>query len=174
MLEVIDGYIPASGTYSCGNTATPDECLFEQLDASSPVVTGASISSSSTITITGTDFPTSDYDVIVLFKGVETSSAVIDSDTSITATFSNGIPISDTAASPSVRFVPTASDSRRRLMSLADADLQLVAILSDVTVANTLSVTDSTSSLSCSFQGGCSYSVSAAGLTASLTNSATN
>jgi hypothetical protein len=164
----------ASGAFSCGNTATPDECLFEQLDASSPVVTGASISSSSSITITGTAFPTSDYDVIVLFKGVETSSAVIDSDTSITATFSNGIPISDTAASPSVRFVPTASDSRRRLMSLADADLQLVAILSDVTVANTLSVTDSTSSLSCSFQGGCSYSVSAAGLTASLTNSATN
>ena len=123
--------------------------------------------------ITGTSFPTSDYDVIVLFKGVESSSATIDSDTSITATFSTGIPISDVASAPSVRFVPT-SGGRRRLMSLVDADLQLIAIPSDVTVSNTLSVTDSTSGLSCSFQGGCSYTVTAAGLTSSLTVSETN
>ena len=163
-----------SGSYSCGNTETPDECNFEQLDSSSPVVTAATLDSSSTITVTGTAFPTSDYDVIVLFKGVESSSAVIDSDTSITATFSNGIPVSDTADSPSVRFVPTETRIRRRLMSLVDADLQLIAIASDVTVSNTLSVTDSTNGLSCSFQGGCSYSVSAVGLTASLIDSATN
>jgi len=140
----------ASGSYSCGNTQTPDDCTYEQLDASSPVVSAATVSSSSTITITGTAFPTSDYDVIVLFKGIESSSAVIDSDTSITATFSNGIPISGTASAPSVHFVPTSS-SRRMLMTLVDADLQLIAIPSDVTVSNTLSVTDSTNGLSCSF-----------------------
>ena len=59
-------------------------------------------------------------------------------------------------------------------MSLADADLQLIAIPSDITVTNSLSVTDSTSGLSCSFQGGCSYTVTAAGLTASLSGSSTN
>ena len=164
----------ASGSYSCGNTQSPDDCSFEQLDASSPTISAASVSSSSTLTITGTAFPTSDYDVIVLFKGIESSSAVIDSDTSITATFSNGIPISDSASAPSVRFVPVSSDSRRRLMSLVDADLQLIAIPSDITVSNTLSVTSSTDGLSCSFQGGCSYTVTAAGLTSSLSDSATN
>ena len=139
----------ASGSYSCGNTLTPDLCNFEQLDASSPVLDGASVSSSSTLTITGTGFPTTDYDVIVVFKGVESSSAVIDSDTSVTATFDNGVPISDSVDSPSVRFVPTSS--RRRLMALADAEIQLIAIQSDITIANSLSVTDSTSGLSCSF-----------------------
>jgi len=113
----------ASGSYSCGNTLNADECNYEQLDASSPTVTAASVTDSSTITVTGTSFPTNDYDVIVLYKGVESSSAVIDSDTSVTATFSNGIPVSDTAAAPSIRFVPSSNDSRRRLVSLVDADL---------------------------------------------------
>ena len=162
----------ASGSYSCGNNGAPDDCNYEQLDASSPAITAASVSDSSTIIITGTAFPTSDYDVIVLYKDVESSSAVIDSDTSITATFGNGIPISEIAAAPSVRFVPTSD--RRRLMALVDADLQLIALPMDITVENTLSVTDSTSGLSCSFQGGCSYTVTAAGLTASLTDSETN
>ena len=139
----------ASGSYSCGNTLSPDSCNYEQLDASSPVVTGVTVSSSSTLTITGTAFLTSDYDVIVVFKDIESSSAVIDSDTSVTAMFDNGVPISDTAASPSVRFVP--SSSRRRLMALADAEVQLIAIPSDIVVTRPLSVTDSTSGLSCSF-----------------------
>jgi len=43
--------------------------------------------------------------------------------------------------------------------------------MSTVVVTNTLSVTDSTAGLSCSFQGGCSYSVTASGLTSSLLNS---
>lgn len=162
----------ASGSYSCGNTSTPDDCNYEQLNASSPAVTAASVSSSSTITIEGSAFPISGYDVIVVYKNVESSSAVIESDTAITATFDNGVPISDSESAPSVRFVP--SSRRRRLMSLSDADLQLIALPQDITVTNTLSVTDSTSGLTCSFQGGCSYTVTAAGLTASLTDSATN
>lgn len=163
----------ASGSHSCGNTLNSAECFFEQAQASSPSVTGATISSSSTIAIDGTDFPTSDYDVIVLFKGVESDSAVINSDVSITATFNNGIPVSETAESPSVRFVP--SDSRRRLVSLSDAGMQLLGwINGDVTIQNTLSVTDSTSGLSCSFQGGCAYTVTSDGLTSTLTDSETN
>ena len=115
-----------SGSYSCGNTITPTDCDYEQLIASSPAVTAASIASSSTISITGTDFPTSGYDAIVVFKGVESTSAVIDSATSITVTFANGVPLSADADSPSVRFVPTTS-GRRRLIGLIDAALQLIA-----------------------------------------------
>ena len=113
----------ASGSYSCANSLNSAECHFEQAQASSPSVTGASIASSSTIAIEGTDFPTSDYDVIVVFKGVESDSAVINSDTSVTATFDNGIPVSETADSPSVRFVPAETGGRRELISLKDAGL---------------------------------------------------
>lgn len=122
----------ASGSYSCGNTVSPDDCNYEQLDASSPAVSAAAVSTSSTMTITGSGFLTSGYDVIVVYKGVESSSAVIDSDTSVTATFDNGVPVSAVEAAPSVRFVP--SSSRRRLMSLADAELQLIALPMDITV----------------------------------------
>lgn len=158
----------ATGSYSCGNSNAPESCNFEQLDASSPSVTAAQMSSSSTIDISGSAFITSDHDAIVLYKGVESSSTVINSDSSITATFNNGIPVSDAGAAPSVRFVPAGT------ANLSNASLQLVALGSDVTVTNTLTVTDSTSGLSCSFQGGCSYSVTAAGLTASLSGSSTN
>ena len=131
-MEIVSGETltlkTASGSYSCGNTLTPADCDYEQLIASSPTVTGASISSSSTISITGTAFLTSGYDAIVLFKGVESTSAVIDSDTSITATFANGVPVSATAASPSIRFVQTSSGSRRRLFGLIDAVLQLIGV----------------------------------------------
>lgn len=165
----------ASGSYSCANSLNSAECHFEQAQASSPSVTGATISNSSTIAIDGTDFPTSDYDVIVLFKGVESDSATINSDTSITATFNNGIPVSESADSPSIRFVPAETGDRRQLISLSDAGIQLVGWLNgDVTLQNTLSVTASTSGLSCSFQGGCSYTVTSDGLTSTLTDSETN
>lgn len=166
----------ASGSYSCANSLNSAECHFEQAQASSPAVTSASISSSSTIAVEGTGFPTSDYDVIVLFKGVESDSAVINSDTSITATFNNGIPVSESAESPSIRFVPAEDGGRRQLISLRDAGIQLIGWISgdSTTIQNTLSVTDSTSGLSCSFQGGCSYTVTSDGLTSTLTDSETN
>jgi hypothetical protein len=135
----------ASGSYSCGNTETPESCNYEQLDASSPAVSTASVSSSSTIDISGSSFLTSDHDVIVLYKGVQSTTSVVNSDSSITATFGNGIPVSDVEASPSVHFVPAGTST------LADASLQLIALGSEITVANALSVTDSTSGLSCSF-----------------------
>lgn len=43
-----------------------------------------------------------------------------------------------------------------------------------MTITNSLAVTDSSSGLSCSFQGGCSYTVTAAGLTSTMKNSSTN
>lgn len=116
------------------------------------------------IDITGTGFPTSSYDAVLIINGVESSSSVINSATSITATFANGVPVASTAISPSLRFVPTASGGRRRLVSITDADQQMIAVNVDVTISNAIQVTGSTSGLSCSFQGGCPYSVTAQGL----------
>lgn len=155
----------ASGSYACGNTNVPAECQFEQLAASSPAMTEIAVASATTVTVTGTGFPTSGYESIVVFQGVESTSAVITDATTITATFANGVPLADTAAAASLRFVPTGG---RRLF-LSDATMQLVAaVASTVTVTNTLAVTGSTQDLTCSYQGGCTYSVTADGLTSSL------
>ncbi len=165
--------VTSSGSYACGNINTPSECFFEQAQASSPSVSGASITSSSTIEITGSAFPTSDYDAIVVFMGVESSSAVINDDSSIVATFSNGIPLTAAGSeAPSIRFVP--SSERRRLISLVDASMQLIASITGITLDNKLALSDSTSGLSCSFQGGCPYEVTAPGLSASLLDSESN
>ena len=82
------------------------------------------------------------------------------------------MPLSNVAAAPSLHFVPTTNG--RKLVSLNEAEIQLIATQIDVTVANTLTVSSSSSGLSCSFQGGCPYTITAAGLTASLTSSEIN
>lgn len=75
-----------------------------------------------------------------------------------------------------MQFIPVASGGRRRNLQEASEGESIFAWEDgnfDLTV--TLDVTDSTSGLSCSFQGGCSYTVTAAGLTASfLADSETN
>ena len=164
--------VTSTGSYTCGNTLAPEECGFEQAEATSPTISGASITSSSTIEVTGSAFPTADYDVVVIFMGVESSSAVINDDTSLVATFDNGIPLTAQSAAPSVRFIP--SDGRRRLISLVDAGLQIIASITGITINNDLALTDSTSGLTCSYQGGCPYTVTGAGLTASLLDSEEN
>ena len=108
----------ATGEYACGNTLAAEECSYEQLDASSPSVSAATISSSSTITVTGADFPTSGLHAVVLFQGMESDSAVIDDATQLTATFEHGIPAAENAAAPSVRFV---ASSTGEAAAIADA-----------------------------------------------------
>lgn len=107
----------SAGTYDCANTLNAADCAYAQETASSPAVTGASVASSSTITITGTDFDVA-LDAVVIYKGIESDSATIDSATTITATFTSGVPVSSAASSISVSFVPKAGGRR---LSLADA-----------------------------------------------------
>jgi hypothetical protein len=54
------------------------------------------------------------------------------------------------------------------LTSVSNSDEQLIAYSDSVSVTNTLSVTASTENLSCSFQGGCPYTVTANGLTSTI------
>ena len=76
-----------------------------------------------TLSIEGTDFPTSGYEVVVIISGVESSSGNIVSDTAITVTFDSGIPITSSDVTPSIHFVPiTSTSTRRRLVALAGTD----------------------------------------------------
>ena len=85
--------------------------------------------------VTGLNFPTSGFDAVVIILGVESDSAVINSDTSITATFSSGVPASSTEIAPSLRLVPTTG-GRRRLVALTDADEQQIAYQDAITFTN--------------------------------------
>ena len=159
----------SAGTYACANTLTAANCGYEQTTAASPAVTGAAKASSTTITITGTSFDVA-LDAVVVYQGVESDSATIDSDTTITATYTKGVPVSSAPQAISVSFIPKPAGGRR--LSLADSNSQLVAAQAiAVTMENALSVTSSTSALTCSFQGGCPYTVTSAGLFATLKDS---
>jgi hypothetical protein len=136
--------------YSCGNTNTAN-CQYEQQNSNSPTVTSVSVSSTTTLDIVGTNFPTSGKDVVVIISGVTSTSGVINSATSITVTFVNGIPVAASGVSPSIHFIPTSGGRRRRLTSITNSDEQLIAYSDNISVTNTLSVTASTENLSCSF-----------------------
>ena len=157
----------AAGESTCANSVTT-ACDFEQLTTGSPTVTGVTISDASTVAIDGTDFPTSGYTVSVIIKGVTSTSATIASATSISATFASGVPVTASAATPTVRFTPTS----RRMLSTATANYLEAA--GSVTVTNAVTVSASTSGLECSFQGGCTYEVTANGLTSTLKGSTTD
>jgi hypothetical protein len=77
---------------------------------------------------------------------VTADTVVIDSDTQVTATFTLGVPIGSDP--PKIRFISPEADHYSEYYSVQDSDLE-----------NTFSVTDSTSSLECSFAGGCTYEV---------------
>ena len=162
----------ASGSYACGNTINAAACKYSQTNAGSPTVTAVSATNPTTFQVTGTGFPTSGHSAVVVISNVQSSAAIINSSTSITATFDSGVPVVSGAVVPTIKFVPSAGS--RRLADITDQDDQTIAYLSNVSFTNAVSVTDSTTGLSCSFQGGCVYSVTAAGLTSTLKSDPTS
>lgn len=128
---------------NCANALDDSACTFEQQLATSPQVTGASMSGS-TISFVGTGFPTSGYTASGTFKAAQ-GQGVVHGSTSADVTFPGGIPIAAAAAIPKLVFTSTTDGSQLVAYSNATA----------VELANPLSVRDSTASLACSFAGGC-------------------
>jgi hypothetical protein len=60
--------------------------------------------SPSSITFTGENFPTSGYNSKAKFNGVEADSVTVSSATTAVATWNLGVPITNTAAVPELRF----------------------------------------------------------------------
>ena len=117
--------------------ANPDstKCQFTQLAASSPTVTGVSLSGN-TLSFTGTAFPgNTDFSAKAIIKSVEVPVTVWTS-TSATATFPNGVP----AAIAADLVVP-------RLQFTRNSDsVILIAFSTGVTLTNTVTVTANNSS----------------------------
>jgi hypothetical protein len=145
--------------------STEWKCKYKQLTADSPTVTSFAVTDATTMTVTGTNFVAAGHTAKVTVQGVESSSCTISADgTTITATFSNGLPVGSSAMTPVVQLTPTA----RRMLSGGSTVLYTLAANSGATVTNSFTLTSSTSGLECSFSGGCAYSVTGTGLTATL------
>lgn len=100
--------------------------------------------------MTGTDFDISGFTASVEFAGVTADSVTIDSATQATATFTWGVPIG--TGSPLITF-DSDTETYSKFWSNGESEY-----------TNALAATDSTSGLTCSFAGGCTYTVTAQSL----------
>lgn len=100
--------------------------------------------------MTGTDFDISGFTASVEFAGVIADSVTIDSATQATATFTWGVPIG--TGSPLITF-DSDTETYSKFWSNGESEY-----------TNALAATDSTSGLTCSFAGGCTYTVTAQSL----------
>jgi len=147
--------ISISGSYY--DCAVNGSCAYTQLLAQSPAISGVTLDGT-TMTAAGTLFPTSDYDVVCVYQGVE-QTGTINSDTEVVCDWTDmGVPLSENEVAPSVVFKSTANP---------DTDQQTADNSAAVTLANPASAPTSTAT-TCSFAGGCSYTISGAGFYASL------
>jgi hypothetical protein len=104
------------------------------------------------IVFTGTDFFTADFTAGASFGGVDADSVTVDSATQATATWNLGLPVVTAATVPVLSFKSTVAGSTLTHFASITAD-----------VTNALSISSSTSGLSCSYAGGCVFKVQAAG-----------
>ena len=114
--------------------------------------------SASSITFTGSNFPTSGYNTKAKFSGVEADSVTVSSPTIAVATWNLGVPITNTVTVPELRFESQTS-----------LDSALIANPNTVTLTNPLTISSSNAAtMSCSFAGGCNLQIQANGLSTVL------
>lgn len=107
--------VQLTGTFTNGvpvtSAASPVVVNFHTTSSNNMLWVGASVLDSAKpkeLTVTGTTFPTADYNAVVVFNGIESVSAIIDSANQITATFAKNVAAEDKSIQSFVRFVPTA------------------------------------------------------------------
>lgn len=134
-------------------------CNYESTDVGMPVITNASIASAGTIQFTGTDFITTGFTPLVDFGGVTADIVTISSATSAVATWTKGVPVVANATAPILSF---SKDSTTDLMTVVHY------ASGEINITNALEITSASNGLTCSFNGGCEFEVSAKGLSTLL------
>jgi hypothetical protein len=79
--------------------------------SSMPVVTAVVLQDSNTLVFTGVGFEFSSFPAQVSFLNVIADSVSVDSDTQVTATYSEGVPLSQSAQTPLLFFQDTDSSA---------------------------------------------------------------
>lgn len=145
--------------YTCSNTIA-SACQFSTSAATTPTVTAVSLANNA-ITFTGSNFPAqADYTAKAVFKSATSDAVLSWTATSLTATFTNGVPAAAVAENAVARiFFKRNSDS-----------VVFVSDSTNVYLTNTVSATaaDSTAGLQTSFAGGLSYTITKSNVFASL------
>ncbi|TNV88211.1 hypothetical protein FGO68_gene8985 [Halteria grandinella] len=144
-----------STSYSC--SGSNGECNYET-QTTFPSISTATATDSYSIQFTGTGFTTlSGFEALVSFLNIEADSVIVNSDTDLVATFTNGIPIGNGVV-PQLSFSEASSNITHWALNSA-------------TVTNTVSSTiQIESSVQCSFAGGCSLKINQPGLIQNLLN----
>ena len=161
-MAIVDGPLSlrvGTSTYTCTGVAA-NSCNYQ---TSSTLVTVSAISKTSDtiISITGSGFSAYSGSSSPFFKfaSIKADSVSVASDTSATATFNNGIPLTSGTVGVKGQLYFQENASPKQQWAYFD---------STATLINTPSVTAIDSAVTCSFAGGCSVSISQAGLLTSL------
>ena len=124
-----------------------------------PVISEATIASAGTIQITGTDFFETDYQTTVEFGGVKADDVTIESATSIVAKWIKGVPVVANATAPILFFKKLNTTDKMSVVHYASGQIN---------ISNALEITAASKDLTCSFNGGCPFDVTAKGLSTLL------
>lgn len=146
-------------TYACAH-ADRSQCQYQQLaGAGYPSVTAVTKPGAAKLVFTGTGLSLKGFTAHAAFAGVPADTVAVDSAAQVTATWTKGVPPSQNATRPELYFEATSSDERR-----------YAAVAAAQPLTNLLAVSQTPATISCSFAGGCLYSVSAPGLASLLKN----
>jgi len=142
-------------TYDCSNADTT-KCQYKQDNAEDtwPRITSLT-KTDTTLVFTGVNFYTAGYIASASYLKIDATSVVIDSETQATATFEGGVPI--TTAIGQSRW-----DRANLLFQLQGTDQIYKSINTGDDIknfVNPFALSDSSSGLSCSFNGGCELSM---------------
>lgn len=148
--------------YACANTNAA-ECQYEQLEASAktPIVTAVNVQGGTILGLTGTNLPTTGFTSEVTLSGIKSTTNTATSATSGTALYEMGVPYTNQAETPVIKYTD-------------DANGDVYYALVKATVSLTQSVSLSSAGLTCSFAGGCPYEITNQGLTSKLLQDSTN
>jgi hypothetical protein len=124
-----------------------------------PVITTAIIDTASTIKLIGTNFLSTGYKTSVEFSGVEADTVTVESDTSIVAKWIKGVPVAANATAPILSFEKLNTTDNMSVVHFASGDVK---------IANALEITAASKDLTCSFNGGCEFDITAKGLSTLL------
>ena len=120
-----------------------------------PLVTSVTKLDASTLQFVGTGFQLlTDFAPRVSYLGIEASEVSVGLDTTVTATFPNGVPISGVAQKALLYYVQASTGVQHHAQN--------------INFVNAASVSALDSDVSCSFAGGCTIVVSQEGLLANL------
>lgn len=126
-----------------------------------PVVSSIAQQDAYTLVFTGVGFSFTGFPAQVRYINIKADSVTVDSDTQVTAVFTNGIPLSQSAKAPVLFFKDSASAASHWAASTA-------------TITNPVTASALNSQVQCSFAGGCLIQVNQPGLLTNIMNDPVN